>query len=147
MWTPVQFLMFRTQWFLKIWLGKQIWEFQLWFPMGGMMLRVPFLRNKQTNNNQLCHWPLRHCLWIESLGKDVCQQGDGYETALSPRLNLEVHILVWSLGSEDPLEKGTATHSSVLAWRIPMDRGAWQVQSMGSKRVGRDWSDLAHSVK
>ena len=30
-----------------------------------------------------------------------------------------------SLGQEDPLEKGMATHSSILAWRIPMDRGAW----------------------
>ena len=33
--------------------------------------------------------------------------------------------LVQSLGWEDPLEKGMATHSSILAWRIPMDRGAW----------------------
>ena len=32
---------------------------------------------------------------------------------------------VGSLDQEDPLEKGMATHSSVLAWRIPMDRGAW----------------------
>ena len=31
-----------------------------------------------------------------------------------------------SLGQEDPLEKGMATHFSILAWRIPMDRGAWQ---------------------
>ena len=31
---------------------------------------------------------------------------------------------VWSLGWEDPLEEGMATHSSILAWRIPMDRGA-----------------------
>ena len=30
-----------------------------------------------------------------------------------------------SLGWEDPLEEGMATRSSVLAWRIPMDRGAW----------------------
>ena len=30
-----------------------------------------------------------------------------------------------SLGQEDPLEKGMATHSSIPAWRIPMDRGAW----------------------
>ena len=30
-----------------------------------------------------------------------------------------------SLGWEDPLEEGKATHSSILAWRIPMDRGAW----------------------
>ena len=33
---------------------------------------------------------------------------------------------VQSLGQEDPLEKGMATYSSILAWRIPMDRGAWQ---------------------
>ena len=31
---------------------------------------------------------------------------------------------VQSLGREDPLEEGMATHSSILAWRIPMDRGA-----------------------
>ena len=34
---------------------------------------------------------------------------------------------VQSLGLEDPLEEGMANHSSILAWRIPMDRGAWQV--------------------
>ena len=33
---------------------------------------------------------------------------------------------VRSLGGEDPLEKGMATHSSILAWRVPMDRGAWR---------------------
>ena len=32
---------------------------------------------------------------------------------------------VQSLGWEDPLEEGIATHSNILAWRIPMDRGAW----------------------
>ena len=41
---------------------------------------------------------------------------------------------VRSLGSEDPLEKGKATHSSILAWRIP-----WTIQSMGLQRVGHDW--------
>ena len=35
------------------------------------------------------------------------------------------------LGWEDPLEEGVATHSSVLAWRIPMDRGAWQTTVHG----------------
>ena len=33
--------------------------------------------------------------------------------------------LVQSLGWEDPLEEGVATHSSVLAWKIPVDKGAW----------------------
>ena len=35
---------------------------------------------------------------------------------------------VWSLSREDPLEEGMATHSSILAWRIAMDRGAWQAK-------------------
>ena len=38
---------------------------------------------------------------------------------------------VRSLGWEDPLEKGMATYSSILAWRIPMDRGAWQATVYG----------------
>ena len=36
------------------------------------------------------------------------------------------------LGWEDPLEKGMATHSSILAWRIPMNRGAWQATVHGA---------------
>ena len=36
-----------------------------------------------------------------------------------------------SLSCEDPLEEGMATHSSILAWRIPMDRGAWQATVHG----------------
>ena len=42
--------------------------------------------------------------------------------------NLHTMRKTWvrSLGWEDPLEEGMATHSSVIAWRIPMDRGAWR---------------------
>ena len=36
-----------------------------------------------------------------------------------------------SLGQEDPLEEGIATHSSILAWRIPMDRGNWRAAIHG----------------
>ena len=43
---------------------------------------------------------------------------------------------VQSLDWEDPLEEGMATHPSILAWRIPMDRGAWGPQPMGSQRLG-----------
>ena len=41
--------------------------------------------------------------------------------------NLPALRVTWvrSLGWEDPLEEGMATHSSILAWRIPTDRGAW----------------------
>ena len=42
---------------------------------------------------------------------------------------------VRSLGQEDPLEKGMATHSNVLAWRIPWTKKPGGLQSMGSQRV------------
>ena len=44
---------------------------------------------------------------------------------------------VQSLGWEDPLVEGMATHSSILAWRIPMDRGAWQATVHG---VAKSWA-------
>ena len=43
-----------------------------------------------------------------------------------------------SLGQEDPLDKGMATHSSILAWRIPGTEEPGGVQSMRSQRVGHD---------
>ena len=43
------------------------------------------------------------------------------------------------LGWEDPLEKGMATHSSILAWEIPQTEEADGLQSMGLQRVGHDW--------
>ena len=46
--------------------------------------------------------------------------------------------LVRSLGQEDPLEKGMAIHSSVLAWKIPWTEETSGLQSMGSQRVGHD---------
>ena len=45
---------------------------------------------------------------------------------------------VQSLGQEDPLEKSMATHSSILAWRIPWTEEPGGLQSMGSQRVGHD---------
>ena len=45
---------------------------------------------------------------------------------------------VWSLGQEDPLEKGMATHSSFLAWRIPWTEESGGLQSMGLQRVRHD---------
>ena len=44
------------------------------------------------------------------------------------------------LGWKDPLEKEIATHSSILAWRIPWTEEPGGVQSMGSQRVGLDWA-------
>ena len=45
---------------------------------------------------------------------------------------------VQSLGWEDHLAEGMATHSSILAWRVPLDRGAWRASVRGSQRAGHD---------
>ena len=47
---------------------------------------------------------------------------------------------VQSLGWEDPLEEGMATYSSILAWRILMDRGAWRATDYG---VAKSWAGLS----
>ena len=47
---------------------------------------------------------------------------------------------VWSLGQADPLEEEMATHSSILAWRIPWTKEPGGMQSIGSKRVWHDWA-------
>ena len=48
----------------------------------------------------------------------------------------EMHIQ--TLGQEDPLEEGMATHSRILAWRIPRTEEPGGLQSMGSQRVGHN---------
>ena len=50
----------------------------------------------------------------------------------------DVRDTVQSLGQEDPLEKGMATHSGILAWRIPWTEESGRLQSTGSHRVGHD---------
>ena len=72
-----------------------------------------------------------------------------------PAIQETQETCVWSLGWEDPLEDEMATHSSVLAWKIPwteepgglqsMDRGAWWAPVHGSQRVGHDWATNTHT--
>ena len=53
--------------------------------------------------------------------------------------------LFQSLGWEDPLEEGMATHSSILAWRIAMDRGAWWA-AIHWDRKDSDMTELSYSA-
>ena len=57
--------------------------------------------------------------------------------------NLPAMLETWvrSLGWEDPLEEGMATHSSILAWRIPLDRGAWWATVHGVSKSQTRLSD------
>ena len=50
---------------------------------------------------------------------------------------------VWSLGQEDPLEEGMTTHSSIPARRIPWTEELGGLRSIGSRKVGHDWSNRA----
>ena len=56
----------------------------------------------------------------------------------SPAIHEPQEMLVPSLGGEDPLEEGMATHSSMLAWRIPWAEETGGLQSRESQRVGHD---------
>ena len=51
---------------------------------------------------------------------------------------------VQSLACKDPLEEGMATHSSILAWRIPMDRGAWRATVYV---VAKSWTGLSDEAE
>ena len=57
---------------------------------------------------------------------------------MAKRLPVVRETWVRSLGREDPLEKGMATHSSILAWKIPWTEEPGGLQSMGSQRVGHN---------
>ena len=61
---------------------------------------------------------------METLGRPLMAQ-------MVKKLPAMQETQVPSLGWEDFLEKGMATHSSILAWRIPMDRGTWQATVYG----------------
>ena len=54
--------------------------------------------------------------------------------------NLPAMLETWvqSLGRENPMEKGMATHSNILAWRIPWTEESGGLQSVGSQRVGHN---------
>ena len=63
---------------------------------------------------------------------------------LSAMWETQVQTLGWEV-REDPLEKGTATHSSILAWRIPRTEEPGRLQSKGLQRVGHDWVTHTHT--
>ena len=74
--------------------------------------------------------------------KWVCKWCNKEVTSLVAQIvkNLAAMRETWvqSLDLEDPLKKGIATHSSILAWRIPWTEGPGGLQSVGLRRVGHD---------
>ena len=84
-------------------------------------LLVSTLIDSETKQIKTSHHPIQ---WVSLVAQTVKNPPAMRET------------WVQSLGWEDPLEEAMATHSSLLAWRIPMDRGAWgALRSIGWQRV------------
>ena len=84
---------------------------------------------KKNDGNPLRRIYLQAIIWIETLVAQTVKNLPAME-----------ETQVWPLGQKDPLEKGMATHSSILAWRIPWTEEPGRLQSMGSQRVGHDWA-------
>ena len=68
-----------------------------------------------------------------------CAGFPGGSVVKNPPAMQEMRVLF--LGGEDPLEKEMATHSSILAWKNPMDRGAWKAAVHG---VAKSWTRLSN---
>ena len=115
--------------------------------------------------NKKIHWSWYGLKWVLSVylseskapvSQDVAVFGDRALKSEASQIALVIKNLllrqetkemwVWSLGWEDPLEEGMATHSSVLSWRIPWTEQHPRIPSMGSQRVGHDWNDLAEGL-
>ena len=91
---------------------------------------LPHSTLKNENKNSTLIWVIFSHLF--SLSEGFPSGSDGKEFACKNR--------VPSLSREDPLEKGMATHPSILAWRIPWTEEPGRLQSMGSERVEHNWA-------
>ena len=82
-------------------------------------------------------WKSLGCWWLGQCGVSLVAQ-------LVKNLPAMQETWVWSLGWEDPLKEGMATHCSILAWRIPMDRGDWRATVHG---VPKSQTWLSHQAQ
>ena len=117
---------------------------------------LPILKNKlpvlemyifipRTSGSKTFGWECRICLFIRllsihwnlTLTYKIKRASLVAQTVKS--LPVVHETRVWSLGQHDPLEKKMATHSSILAWKIPWVEEFGRLQSMGSQRVRHNW--------
>ena len=92
---------------------------------------ISFVQNWAHESERYCEKAYASLTWT-SLASLEAQMVKNLPAAQETRVR--------SLGQEDPLEKVLATHSSILAWRIPWTEEPDGLQSMGSHRVGHDWA-------
>ena len=102
---------------------------------------------KYKSNHRLKHW--ESIIWVFGLYLEVCSLGSLVSLVAQTVKNLPAmqETQVRSLGWENPLEKGLATHSCILAWRIPRTEKPGGLQSMGSQRVRCDWATNTNATE
>ena len=76
-----------------------------------------------------------YCVWLQNKGEMKYDFWISLVAQTVKRLPIMQETHVQSLGQEDLLEKEMATHSSILAWKIPRTEEPARLQSMGSQRV------------
>ena len=91
------------------------------------------------STHPLCDWGV--LARVGFIQHTLCSGGSAIKNP--PAVQETQEAWVRSLGRDDPLEEGMATHSK-LPWRIPWTEEPGGFQSIGSQRVGLDWSDWAH---
>ena len=84
-----------------------------------------------------CLSPFFHVLWVY-IQEELLNRMDFSGSSVVKNLPAVQEIGDRSLGWEDPVEEGMATHSSILAWRIPLMEEPDGLQFMGSHTVGHD---------
>ena len=142
-------------WWCKAWLDFLMYEHST---VTGFFNKNFFLSETNINDQTFALEIL--CLWLAS--KQFCRErckgglikcqcgcelGFPSGSAVKNPLSMQQTQETWlpSLDKEDPLEKEMATHSNILAWRIPWTEESGVLQSIESQRVGHSWSDLAHT--
>ena len=112
-------------------------------------LAIPFFRESSPPRNRTCtpyvgrlslnHWTVREVPLLYLFKVRIITVWASLVAHMVKSLPAMWETQVPSLGQEDPLEKGMATHSSILAWRIPWTKESGGLQSMGLQRVGHAW--------
>ena len=107
---------------------------------GGRRLTPPFVNVYQSKQTSGRVGMLTACVLLYRKSKLKAQvlSGASLVAQMVKNLPAKQETRVGSLGQEDPLQEGMATHSSFLAWRIPWTEESGGLHPMGSQRVGHD---------
>jgi len=125
----------------------------IWFQLFLNLLILAFMTQNTVYfcEYSKCSWKgcTFFCCWVEySINVNLSMVFFRASLVTQTINNLPAMQETWvrSLGQEDPLEKGMAIHSSILAWRIPWTEEPSRLQSMGSQRVRHDWVTNTHTI-